>query len=338
MSRGPPRRLLRCGSRGTGGSRRLGLPTRAASAGRVALPLGGALAYSRRMRGLSAAAMCVGVLLLPSAAAALNAPVLTAVGHQDRHPTASWTLPPNVEAWAVMVATKPDQASDGQFFSENVVVADSLRTTQQTDTFWLYEERLDPGTYYVLVRGYDNACSVGQGECGSVTSNVMQLVIPAPPRPRQVARIGKGIGRWRIGRGYRSTPELIRSVRYPRNASPGCLLGPWDATRIDYYPGMRVSWTRDFLFNVATTRAGDVAWDGFAVGKARLSQVRGRYRKARVFDYRRVGNQSRYTRFNLGTRSLSVTRRTGYESWSALTYWFDRSGVLRALESSVGGC
>lgn len=264
--------------------------------------------------------------------------MLTAVGHQDRHPTATWTLPPNVEAWSVSVATKPAQASDGQFFRENVVVSDSV---EETDTFWLHEERLDRGTYYVLVRGWDNACFVSQGKCGIVTSNVLQLVIPAPPTPRQVARIGKGIGSWRIGRGYRSTPELIRSVRYSKNASPGCLLGPWDATRIDYYPGMRVSWTRDFLFNAATTRAGDVSSDGFAIGKARLGQVRARRPKARVFtgsQYGRFVYPRPPTRFNLGARGLGVTRRTGYESWASLTYWFDRRGVLRALESSVGGC
>jgi hypothetical protein len=129
-------------------------------------------------------ALALIVLAVPGSASALNPPVLTSVGHVKYHPTATWTLPQWVEAWWVEVATKPDVASDGQFFEENRVVLDSVRTT---DTSWTYESRLNPGTYYVHVRGWDNACLHNDfaTECGVVTSNTLRLVLP--PRPPRYA-------------------------------------------------------------------------------------------------------------------------------------------------------
>ena len=134
-----------------------------------------------RLRGLTAGVVCTAALLvLVGDAAALNPPVLTSAGHVQYHPTATWTLPQWVEAWSIEVATKPDVASDGQFFEENRVVWESVR---ETDTSWTYESRLASGRYYVHVRGYDNACFHTQAECGIVTSNMLTLLIPRrPPR------------------------------------------------------------------------------------------------------------------------------------------------------------
>jgi hypothetical protein len=82
-------------------------------------------------------------LAFPATAQALNPPTLVSVGHVKRHPTAQWTLPPNVEAWSVQIATSPETASDGSFFSENVV---DFGSVAPTDTRWLGADRLKPGT------------------------------------------------------------------------------------------------------------------------------------------------------------------------------------------------
>jgi hypothetical protein len=60
-------------------------------------------------------ALVAGALVLP--VTALGAPpVLSTVGHTDRHPTATWQLPPGVESRVAEVATSPEIASDGYFF------------------------------------------------------------------------------------------------------------------------------------------------------------------------------------------------------------------------------
>jgi hypothetical protein len=121
------------------------------------------------------------------AAAAFNAPTLVSVGQTQRHPSAEWTLPQYVEAQVVEVAKSPQTASDGSFFTENRVVFDLVN---ETDTRWLYNEQLAPGTYYVHVKGWDDACFHNnfQTECGSAWSNVLPLTIPLPP-PLYVASV-----------------------------------------------------------------------------------------------------------------------------------------------------
>src|SRR3990167_8247675 len=79
-------------------------------------------------------------------------PVLIAVGHQDRHPWAEWTLPLGVEATVVEVATAPDIGTDGYFFEEKRVAFEILESNQIR---WLSGYQLDPGTYYVHVSGID---------------------------------------------------------------------------------------------------------------------------------------------------------------------------------------
>jgi hypothetical protein len=127
-------------------------------------------------RGVALGVAVLAALIVAPLAHALNPPTLISAGHVKRHPAARWTLPPNVEAWSVQVATRPDRGSDGQFFSENVVVFDLVRAT---DTEWLDADRLKAGTYYVHVRGYDNTCLTPpyEGECGLVWSNVLSFRI-----------------------------------------------------------------------------------------------------------------------------------------------------------------
>lgn len=136
-------------------------------------------------------------LAVPATAHALNPPTLLKVGHLNRHPSADWTLPANVRASVVEVATSPDVASDGQFFSENVEMFDLL---SEADTHYLAADRLKPGTYYVHVRGYDNSCFVTdfQAPCGPVWSNTLSLTITNRAPTIEALR-------WRMtgrGRGY----------------------------------------------------------------------------------------------------------------------------------------
>jgi hypothetical protein len=70
---------------------------------------------------------------IPSDAAAAP-PVLVSVTDVKRHPSATWALPPNVKPRVVEVATRPDVASDGSFFFENVKAMDVLEDFQTT---WL---------------------------------------------------------------------------------------------------------------------------------------------------------------------------------------------------------
>jgi hypothetical protein len=96
----------------------------------------------------------IGLPTLPSAANAAP-PILISVGHKKRHPTAEWTLPPGVQARVIELATTPETSTDGYFFDENV---DALDTLEPTQTRWVYNSQLDPGTYYVHVAGIDEPC------------------------------------------------------------------------------------------------------------------------------------------------------------------------------------
>ena len=143
-------------------------------------------------------------------------------------------------------------------------------------------------------------------------------------------RLGRGIDGWRIGMPFRTAAGLVRSERHPENAGPGCTLGPRTASRIDYYPGLRLSWQNGRLSDVATTRAGDRSGNGFVIGRARLAAVRRVHHRAEL--------SRRREPYALGRTSLTVFRRTGYETWKLFVYWFDGAGVLRALQTNVGGC
>lgn len=148
-------------------------------------------------------------LAVAPAAGALNAPTLTFTGHVKRHPTARWTLPPNVEAWAIEVAKRPDTGSDGSFFSENRIVFD---LTQKADTEWLDSDRLKPGTYFVHVQGWDNACLVPPytGECGIAWSNTLSFrIVNQRPSLRALRWSLQGHGR---GYGYYVTVSVRMRV------------------------------------------------------------------------------------------------------------------------------
>jgi hypothetical protein len=157
-------------------------------------------------------------------------------------------------------------------------------------------------------------------------------------RETETIRLGQGLGSWRIGQRPVVRPGRVRSERYRANDGPGCSSGPETASRIDYYRGVRVSWSGfrvpwikgGFLSDVATSRAGDASGDGFVIGESTLGAVRAAHFHARLTRPRR--------RFVLGRTALTVHRRTGDESFSYFTYWFDRAGMLVALQTGIGGC
>jgi hypothetical protein len=126
----------------------------------------------------------VATLVLAAPAAAV-APTLT-VSAQDRRPQAAFSAPFADSAF-LYFASKPDRATDGQFFSENIETSDSLTDDEIASGRWISESRIDPGTYYVMLRafpdfdrcylfgtgGYDPACADGY-------SSVVTLSVPKP--------------------------------------------------------------------------------------------------------------------------------------------------------------
>jgi hypothetical protein len=105
-------------------------------------------------------------------------PVLTSVSDAGRHPAATWALPPGVKSQEVEVAVSPATSTDGYFLFENVRAFDVLEDAQ---TNWVYNVRLDPGTYYVHVAGLDEPCFY-VGLCPvQEFSQTMTLTITTPP-------------------------------------------------------------------------------------------------------------------------------------------------------------
>jgi hypothetical protein len=152
---------------------------------------------------------CLCGLLGVAAPADAARPQLTSVGQKTRHPSATWTLPPQVDASVIEIATSPETASDGQFFSENVEVFDVLR---ETDLSWLYEQQLKPGTYYVHVKGFDNSCLSDPAlDCGSAWSNIRILKI-VNRRPTIRATKWKMIGHGSAGPNYYVTVSVRLTV------------------------------------------------------------------------------------------------------------------------------
>jgi hypothetical protein len=133
-------------------------------------------------------ALIVGCLAAFAVVATAGAvpPAITALGQQDRHPSATFALP-KAESGIIYFATKPDRATDGEFLTENVAYVDELTDAEIQLGRWLSEDRVEPGTYYVMIEatpdfdacyilgtgGYDPACADG-------FSDVLTLTVPKP--------------------------------------------------------------------------------------------------------------------------------------------------------------
>ncbi len=157
----------------------------------------------------------------------------------------------------------------------------------------------------------------------------------AASSPGAGSPLGSGIGPWRLGQAYAKRSGLVHSETFPTNTGPGCVGGPAQASRVDYYRTIRTAWRRTsrkhlYLIDVATTAAGDRSKEGFVVGSSHLASVRRRHPDIPL------GYAS--DRLALGTRSITVTRRSSKETFVSLVYWFDARGVLNAFELFTSGC
>jgi hypothetical protein len=134
------------------------------------------------------------IALLPLAAslvfvssASAQPPVLSSVTvSADRHPSAQFSAPKASDV-TIYFATKPDQGSDGAFYSENIAAVDFLTANAIQAGSWTYSDQLDPGTYYVMLNAdpdfdlcYDSNTGTYDPSCADGYSNVVTLNVPTP--------------------------------------------------------------------------------------------------------------------------------------------------------------
>ena len=85
---------------------------------------------------VSTLVLAVAVLLALPASAAAAPPVLLTAGHEARHPVVTFSAP-RANPVAVYIASKPDHATDGRFFDENIVTLDILTASEIQTGRWL---------------------------------------------------------------------------------------------------------------------------------------------------------------------------------------------------------
>jgi hypothetical protein len=127
---------------------------------------------------LAVAVSVVMAALVAPAGAFAAAPVLLSVGQVSGHLTATWSLPPGVEAQVVEAAMNPARSSDGYFFFENVLAAGSFNTLTDTQTTWTDNFQNDPGTYYIHISGLDRSCYYADACPIREFSQMMAVTIP----------------------------------------------------------------------------------------------------------------------------------------------------------------
>jgi hypothetical protein len=134
---------------------------------------------------IAAVAISVSVAATPASATPPRTATITSTGALNRHVTARWTLPPNVEPFVVEVARTPDVEPDGGFFTENVVGVGLLQAGQ---TSVIMSEQLDPGFYYLHVLTIDADCSRAEDDSCAAWSPAAQVTVPHPPNGRPTLR------------------------------------------------------------------------------------------------------------------------------------------------------
>lgn len=162
-------------------------------------------------------------------------------------------------------------------------------------------------------------------------------------RKPETLLVGAGLGDWQIRMKRVMRPGLLRSVRYPRNdPNVGCvgIVPHQNDSVVDHYPGIRLAWIRGqsgalFLHGIATTRRGDRTIDGLSIGKAKLSDVRRRYREA---SFQQGDSLRPWGSDRIAYALLDVYVQTQYEGGYSLLFWFSREGLLAGLQTSSGGC
>lgn len=159
----------------------------------------------RRMSAIAAAALAALGLSVAVAGATSTAGQMITITNvsvsPDRHVTVDWTGPQNgIEFGALQIATKPDQGTDGDFFSENTVVFDLLAKGQQ---HYVGSEPLEkPGTYYLRVDGWWDGYSPEDYENYGVVYSQVVSFTAAPICVKVLVKPGHWIkklvrkGRW----------------------------------------------------------------------------------------------------------------------------------------------
>jgi hypothetical protein len=143
-------------------------------------------------------ALAVGVvaavmLVLAPNAFASGAITISNAHSENRHVVASISLSAYGEVWGAQVATKPDRGTDGDFFTENRVIYDFWGGSQSAthSTQYVSTDPLDPGTYYLMIFGYDTTCFAVDIslDCGPIFSNVLPVTVEEPPNQQPTLRI-----------------------------------------------------------------------------------------------------------------------------------------------------
>jgi hypothetical protein len=136
---------------------------------------------------LVALVIVVASLVFVSGALA-SPPVLSSVTvSADRHPSATFSAP-KADDVTIYFASKPDRASDGSFFQENIVALDLMTTNEIQSGSWIDSDQLDPGNYYVMLNAspdfnlcYIDSTGTYDPSCADGYSNVTKLTVPVPP-------------------------------------------------------------------------------------------------------------------------------------------------------------
>lgn len=119
------------------------------------------------------------------AALAVAPSISSAAAGADRHPSAVFSAP-TASSVTVYMADKPDQSSDGTFFNEAIRHVDFLTADEIASGTWKYEDQLDPGTYYLLLKATPSftPCYISGGTynpaCANGFSNVVSFTVPTP--------------------------------------------------------------------------------------------------------------------------------------------------------------
>jgi len=151
-----------------------------------------------------------GVAFLATAGSASAAPPqLLSVGQTGGHLTATWSLPAGVQAKWIEASTSPNVgASRGGsgFFYPDAKVFSALEDSQ---TSWVSDSQVAPGTYYVHMAGNDGGCSppCAAYEWTQILSVVVPSATPPPPpadtkAPKVKARLSAGVRGKVVRLGY----------------------------------------------------------------------------------------------------------------------------------------
>jgi hypothetical protein len=137
----------------------------------------GASRYSSQVVGRLAGAV-LAVLAFTGTALAYFAPSLTSVGvGPSRHAVATFSAS-GADGATIYFATKPDRASDGNFFDENIKHLDLLTDGEIQNGHWVDEGQLDPGAYYVMLRA--DCFRFEDTSCADGFSNIVMVTVPVP--------------------------------------------------------------------------------------------------------------------------------------------------------------